>query len=458
MEYIKTYNDDFTCNETKYAANSSNQSTFVTVIENNLNNISNLSNKTDELRCIDEELNQLRNIDENMNDVELVNIGDIKSEILRAMILQLQEEVVSLKDDIKFMRNEMTHKNELLSILARQSIRTSSGKPDYIPNESSVLLHDLMNYEKSDSNDQIEISDVEENVLSGLYESSSYEENKSFETYDKSCGDDISSNNQSKLFVPVENLAKIVDSEELSFNKVKNDEGYHQFTDNRKGLSTDFGAWEQHTTAFGSKMLKRMGYSGGGLGKSGKGIVTPIKANNTRLIGKPEFRATNKTHPWPKGTTLIAGSSILMGIQERKLRKYKAKVRAFPGATIDDLYDYLNPLLKKKPSNIILHIGSNDSLDKTAQEIATEIIYLKAYIESAVPGINIFWSCPVLRTDNRNANSVLRELSQWLKFFSNNVIDNCNIDVSCIGHKGLHLNEKGSSCLAVNFISQMKGL
>ena len=201
-----------------------------------------------------------------------------------------------------------------------------------------------------------------------------------------------------------------------------------------------------------------MGYVGGGLVKSGSGIVSPIKADNTRLIGKASFRVNNKTYPWPKGTTLIAGSSILMGFQESKLSKYKAKVRAFPGATLDDMYDYLNPLLKKKPSNIFLHIGTNDSMGKTAQEIATEIIYLKEYIESVLPTVKLFWSCPVLRTDNRKANSVLRELSQWLKFFSKNFIDNSNLDVSCIGHKGLHLNEKGSSCLAVNFISQMKSL
>ena len=44
-----------------------------------------------------------------------------------------------------------------------------------------------------------------------------------------------------------------------------------KFLDNK--LSTDFGAWDKHTTAFGSKMLKRMGYDGG-LRKSGNGIIS----------------------------------------------------------------------------------------------------------------------------------------------------------------------------------------
>ena len=33
---------------------------------------------------------------------------------------------------------------------------------------------------------------------------------------------------------------------------------------------------------------------------------------------------------------------------EYRLRKYKAKVRVFPGACDDDLYDYITPLLKKE--------------------------------------------------------------------------------------------------------------
>ena len=372
-----------------------------------------------------------------MNEVELVNTDDIKTDLLRAMVLQLQHEIVNLKDDIKFMRNEMTHKNKLISIFVGQSIRSTPEKPIYSENESSVLLHEIMNHGKSNLKERIEKSDADEKISSGVYESPS-EEHISM-NYDKSCEGEIITDEESKLFVPVDSKH----NDQLAYNK--------------NSQSTDFGAWEQHTTAFGSKMLKRMGYAGGGLGKSGNGIVSPIKADK-RLIGRASFRANNTAHPWPKGTTLIAGSSILMGIHEKKLAKYKAKVRAFPGATVDDLYDYLNPLLKKKPSNIFLHIGSNDSVDKNAQEIATEIIHLNAYIESVLPNAKIFWSCPVLRTDNRKANSVLRELSQWLKFFSQNFIDNNNIDASCIGHKGLHLNEKGSSCLAVNFISQMKSL
>lgn len=39
----------------------------------------------------------------------------------------------------------------------------------------------------------------------------------------------------------------------------------------------DFAVFENHTTGIGSKLLKRMGYEGKGLGINGKGIVNPIK-------------------------------------------------------------------------------------------------------------------------------------------------------------------------------------
>ena len=69
---------------------------------------------------------------------------------------------------------------------------------------------------------------------------------------------------------------------------------------------------------------------------------------------------------WPKNTVLIAGDSMLPNIDETKLsHRYHTKVRAFRGSSIEDLHDYLKPLLKKRPEKIILLIGTNDLQNKS---------------------------------------------------------------------------------------------
>ena len=54
-------------------------------------------------------------------------------------------------------------------------------------------------------------------------------------------------------------------------------------------------------------------------------------------------------HKWSKNTTLIVGDSIVSGIEENRISRQwrKVKVKSFPGATIEDMYDYIKPLLKK---------------------------------------------------------------------------------------------------------------
>ena len=261
-------------------------------------------------------------------------------------------------------------------------------------------------------------------------------------------------------------------------------ESYKETEKNKSPIVATPAYWELHTTGFGRRLMEKMNYSGGGLGKSENGIVSPIKitqkfgrgaidfdqnpqyinrgleklANATINSNKiPMNRVKNNIHPWPKNTTLITGSSIISGIEENKLTKYKAKVRVFPGALTDDMYDNLQPLLKRKPTNIILHIGSNDSTSKTSDEIMMEIENLKIYIKQILPNVNLFLSCPVVRFDNTEANFTLRKLDQKLKS-TRNIIMNDNVDKSCVGKKGLHLNAKGSGRLATNFISLMRRL
>ena len=129
----------------------------------------------------------------------------------------------------------------------------------------------------------------------------------------------------------------------------------------------------------------------------------------------------------------------------------------FSGAVIDDMYDFLAPLLKKKLTNVILHIGSNDATHKSEVEIIDQINNLKSHIENILPETRVFLSCPVVRTDNTRANLTLRKVDKYFKTLPY-IVKNDNVDSTCLGKMGLHLNPKVSGRLAINYISLMRHL
>ena len=70
----------------------------------------------------------------------------------------------------------------------------------------------------------------------------------------------------------------------------------------------------------------------------------------------------NNNYKWPKKTILIASDSMFNKLDEKRLSKndFKTKVCAFNGSTISEMYFYLEPLLKKEPEHLILHVGTSD--------------------------------------------------------------------------------------------------
>ena len=63
----------------------------------------------------------------------------------------------------------------------------------------------------------------------------------------------------------------------------------------------------------------------------------------------------------------------------------------------------------------------------------------------------------MLRTDNAKASLTLERLRDRVMNGENIIVHN-NIDNSCLGKAGLHVNAKGIGRLAMNFISLMRQL
>ena len=88
------------------------------------------------------------------------------------------------------------------------------------------------------------------------------------------------------------------------------------------------------------------------------GVLRNLKVNvNDRMTNSTKEHWNNLNDKWRENTVLIDGDSIISGLVEDRLSKNKSiKVRAFPGARINNFYSYLLPLLNKEPTKIIVHV------------------------------------------------------------------------------------------------------
>ena len=169
-------------------------------------------------------------------------------------------------------------------------------------------------------------------------------------------------------------------------------------------------------------------------------------------------KSVKNDHQRPIRTTDIVGDSILNGIVEEKLcgQGRLVKVKRFPGSTLDYLGHHIIPIIRKKPTNMIIHIGTNDAPSSTSREIQDNLLKLKSLINEKLPQCKVWLSTPTLRTDNGKAPLTVSQLVNYLLNLNIDVIDNGNIGSRHLSRKGPHLNDSRSELLARNFLEKMK--
>ena len=160
---------------------------------------------------------------------------------------------------------------------------------------------------------------------------------------------------------------------------------------------------------------------------------------------------------WNNGTTLIIGDSMLSGVDETRLRN--SKVRIYPGATIEDMFHFIFPLLRKKTTNIIVHAGTNNAISDNSTQIIEKLWKLKDFILSVIPNCKVVFSQIIERFDDRKAQLTVNMTNEIMsKGGVFDVIDNSNITREHLGKQGLHMKPHGTGRLAVNIIKTMKRL
>ena len=98
--------------------------------------------------------------------------------------------------------------------------------------------------------------------------------------------------------------------------------------------------------------------------------------------------------------------------------------------------DYLKPLIRRKPDDIILHIGTNNLKNSSAtpQQLAEGISNLGTQIRNSSPSTKICLSALLIRNDNSNLVTKIQDINKRVRAIciSKNwsYIDNSNVRIN----------------------------
>ena len=128
---------------------------------------------------------------------------------------------------------------------------------------------------------------------------------------------------------------------------------------------------------------------------------------------------TSARKPNKSSTTMIVGDSIISKLEGWKMsnKDNQVIVNSFPGATVDDMADHIKPIIRKRPSKIILHTGTNNLEKDEASEISDKIVTVCQLIEEELPECEIAISELTVRNDSPALESRRKEVNKSLKAF-----------------------------------------
>ena len=198
------------------------------------------------------------------------------------------------------------------------------------------------------------------------------------------------------------------------------------------------------------------------------------KSQNT--TGKRNFGSNNKTdqkNPAKSNSNEEAQGAnqrrsskpiVIIGdsehINPRKLSRRPVKKFTYPGKTCEEITEFVdNIIVNDDPSHVIIHCGTNNLMTDPAEVCVDKLKNLVSKVKTKFPNCNIGLSSITYRGDI-NVDPVRIEVNEHLKrlaIHSNFLfIDNSVIDSSCVNNSKLHLNDKGTALLAVQFIKFLR--
>ena len=105
-------------------------------------------------------------------------------------------------------------------------------------------------------------------------------------------------------------------------------------------------------------------------------------------------------------------------------KKHQTKVRYCRGATIEDMFDYVKLILKRKPNYVVLQVGGNNVKDMTSRKILDKLIQLKTAVLDPDENCKFISSQPMTRVDDYKACLTISKLNDRQKKLNIPIIKN----------------------------------
>ena len=179
-------------------------------------------------------------------------------------------------------------------------------------------------------------------------------------------------------------------------------------------------------------------------------------ANTSRVsVNNSKSGEVGKTRP-----IVLIGDSVIKHIDPKKLSQRHVHKFSYPGKTTAKIAEAVdNIAVASDPSHVIIHTGTNNLPSESVDSCVADIKSLVLKVKSKFPNSSIGLSGMVYREDI-NVDAKRIEVNERVKLIAEDdnitYIDNSVIDASALNGSRLHLNAKGSSLLAVQFIKFLR--
>ena len=113
--------------------------------------------------------------------------------------------------------------------------------------------------------------------------------------------------------------------------------------------------------------------------------IEKVKKKNLEKMKAQNDKDQKSVENQDKRSIHVVGDSMLNMIQENynlNTKTANVEVHAFSGATIEDLHNYMLPIARKEPDNLIIHAGTNNIRNDTPERIVEKLMKLHDHVLS----------------------------------------------------------------------------